>query len=258
MTDYYLRDAHCYADTITGRLNAAEKAAGLPLAVVRLMGMHQTVYELVTECDWIPEGTMWPNPFELSEAERKELDEAYDRWVDHQLNQKSRIVVGVDHASLDGDRNAVVVGKHTGDQFVLTDAAELNPGQYVVDIDEEGKLKLSSASMGQVHAGVLKFKHPDGSRSEVDFTEGEIRFHDTPGHEKLDDEEASKVAAIKERGRSFIELIESCRRQIKMPDYDRPSIVHFASDPHDHSLTNALDRAEEAIMWAVKYITAGE
>lgn len=221
MTDYYLKDVHSYADSATGRLNAQEKAAKLEFAVTRHVGLHHRVYELSLEPapDW---DVFEKRLFELTPLEREALES--------KRLFGNKVVVGVDPASPDGDRDAVVVGKHTGDQFVLTDAAVLDPGQYVVDINEEGKLKLSNAHLGLV----------------------------TPGHKMLNDEEASKVAAIKERGRSFIELIESCRRQTRIPDCTDPSIVHFREDAHDHKLQNALDRAEEAIMWAVKYITAGE
>lgn len=219
MTDYYLGTT----TTFRTREEADSAAARLSFAVVRYVGYWFQVHELVLTPDWVPEGTVWPNPFELTKEEHAALEEV-------RAITGAEVVVGVDPASPDGDRDAVVVGKHTGDQFVLTDAAVLNPGQYVLDINEEGKLKLSNANLGVV----------------------------TPGHKKLNEVEASMIADVKYRGEAFIEIIESVRRQTRIPDCTDPSIVHFRDDAHAHKLQNALDRAEEAIMWAVKYITAGE
>lgn len=216
MTDYYLKDVH----SVLTRVAAEEMVASLPLAIYRKMGFQHQALELALECDWIEEGTVWPAPYSLTPLEHEALEAK---------RLFGKVVVGVDPASPDGDRDAVVVGKYEGDQFVPTDAATLDLGQYVAGITEEGKLKLSNANLGLV----------------------------TPGHKKLNEVEASKIARVKNTGNDFIEVIESMRRQTRVPDCQDPSIVHFREDPHDHQLRNALDRAEEAIMWAVKYITAG-
>lgn len=56
----------------------------------------------------------------------------------------------------------------------------------------------------------------------------------------LSDEEKLQITEIKDLGANFVAAVERIAR---------------ASGRHPYQLVNARDRAEEAVFWAVKYIT---
>lgn len=78
----------------------------------------------------------------------------------------------------------------------------------------------------------------------------------------LTDEEKAAMAAIKDKGAEFLALIESLRTAPEPILEDDGSTVAgadglpMAIGTFDRELSIAAERIEEAVMWAVKHITA--
>ena len=69
----------------------------------------------------------------------------------------------------------------------------------------------------------------------------------------LSDEEKARMVAVKDKGREFLDLIETLRTpSVPMGEIEG---VPYAMGTFDRELTIAAERIEEAVMWAVKHIT---
>lgn len=72
----------------------------------------------------------------------------------------------------------------------------------------------------------------------------------------LNDAEKAQMVAIKDKGAEFLNLIESLRREPE-PVIKEDGTEHmFAVHTFDRELNIAVEKIEEAVMWAVKHITA--
>jgi hypothetical protein len=72
----------------------------------------------------------------------------------------------------------------------------------------------------------------------------------------LSDAEKAQVVAIKDKGAEFLSLIDSLRTPLQ-PALDADgNDTGMAYGTIDRDLNIAAERAEEAVMWAVKHITA--
>lgn len=67
----------------------------------------------------------------------------------------------------------------------------------------------------------------------------------------LSDAEKAQMTAIKDKGAEFLALIDSVRTPMGEPDANG-----MAMGTIDRELNIAAERVEEAVMWAVKHITA--
>jgi hypothetical protein len=67
----------------------------------------------------------------------------------------------------------------------------------------------------------------------------------------LSDVEKAQMVAIKDKGVEFLEMIEGLRTPSGEPDKNG-----MAMGTIDRELNIAAERIEEAVMWAVKHITA--
>ncbi|WP_336801804.1 Acb2/Tad1 domain-containing protein [Kaistia sp. MMO-174] len=78
----------------------------------------------------------------------------------------------------------------------------------------------------------------------------------------LSDEEKAAMAAIKDKGAEFLALIESLRTAPEplLEDDGAPTLDAelrpMAIGTFDRELNIAVERIEEAVMWAVKHVTA--
>lgn len=75
----------------------------------------------------------------------------------------------------------------------------------------------------------------------------------------LTDAEKAQMVAIKDKGAEFLDLIESLRTPPEPVDGDAQEgdLMHgVAVATFDRELNIAVEKVEEAVMWAVKHITA--
>lgn len=73
----------------------------------------------------------------------------------------------------------------------------------------------------------------------------------------LSDEEKAQMVAIKDKGAEFLTLIDSLRTPLEPARTEHGDEVPGVSvGTFDRELTIAAERVEEAVMWAVKHITA--
>lgn len=86
----------------------------------------------------------------------------------------------------------------------------------------------------------------------VDSTSDERVVNNTVRHQYrvLGDVEKDQMQAIKDKGLEFLTLIDSLRDPIDTDGSD------FAIVTFNRELNLASERIEEAVMWAVKHITA--
>lgn len=70
----------------------------------------------------------------------------------------------------------------------------------------------------------------------------------------LSDAEKARMTAVKDQGAAFLQLIEELRSPSFPADPDDPESMHISA--YDRELNIAAERIEEAVMWAVKHITA--
>lgn len=71
----------------------------------------------------------------------------------------------------------------------------------------------------------------------------------------LSDAEKAQMAAIKDKGAEFLSLIESLRtpaEPVSLGEGDTFTVVQTL----DRELNIAAEKIEEAVMWAVKHVTA--
>ncbi|MBX4920986.1 hypothetical protein HJA76_14940 [Rhizobium bangladeshense] len=70
----------------------------------------------------------------------------------------------------------------------------------------------------------------------------------------LSDAEKAQMVAVKDKGAEFLALIDSLRT----PEQPAGEVdgVPYAIGTFDRELNIAAERVEEAVMWAVKHITA--
>ena len=66
----------------------------------------------------------------------------------------------------------------------------------------------------------------------------------------LSDAEKAQMVALKDKGAEFLALIDSVRAPLEPADESG-----FAMGRIDRELNIAVERVEEAVMWAVKHIT---
>jgi len=67
----------------------------------------------------------------------------------------------------------------------------------------------------------------------------------------LSDDEKAKMQAVKDKGLEFLDLIDSLRTPEEKVEGEDFALVTI-----DRHLNIAAERVEEAVMWAVKHITA--
>ncbi|MFC6487352.1 DUF7681 family protein [Nitratireductor sp. GCM10026969] len=73
----------------------------------------------------------------------------------------------------------------------------------------------------------------------------------------LSEVEKAQMVAIKDKGAEFLALIDSMRTEgTLIPDCNRPNDPPLYIGQVDRELDIAAERVEEAVMWAVKHITA--
>lgn len=74
----------------------------------------------------------------------------------------------------------------------------------------------------------------------------------------LDDDEKAQMQAVKDKGQEFIGLIDSLRSPEVQIGPDEETIEGFPMmcRTFDRELAITTERVEEAVMWAVKHITA--
>jgi hypothetical protein len=71
----------------------------------------------------------------------------------------------------------------------------------------------------------------------------------------LSDAEKAQMVAIKDKGAEFLALIETLRtpsQPLPVTEGSEPMAIGY----FDRELNIAVERVEEAVMWAVKHITA--
>lgn len=72
----------------------------------------------------------------------------------------------------------------------------------------------------------------------------------------LSDAEKAQMVAIKDKGAEFLTLIDSLRKEPEPVINEDGSESPFAVCTFDRELNIAAEKVEEAVMWAVKHITA--
>lgn len=71
----------------------------------------------------------------------------------------------------------------------------------------------------------------------------------------LTDAEKAQMVAVKDKGQEFLDLIDSLRTP-SIPMGTNADGLEMAMGTFDRELNIAVERVEEAVMWAVKHITA--
>lgn len=94
--------------------------------------------------------------------------------------------------------------------------------------------------------------------AEVDSTSDARTVNNTMRHKYrvLSDAEKAQMAAIKDKGVEFLDLIDAVRTPSVPVLDDAGNDTGFAQGTIDRELNIAAERIEEAVMWAVKHITA--
>lgn len=96
--------------------------------------------------------------------------------------------------------------------------------------------------------------------STVDSTSDQRTVNNTMRHtyRVLSDAEKAQMQAVKDKGAEFLALIESLRTPDVQVGPDDETIDGFPmmACTVDRELNIATERLEEAVMWAVKHITA--
>lgn len=95
--------------------------------------------------------------------------------------------------------------------------------------------------------------------AEVNSTSDQRTVNNTMRHKYrvLSDDEKAQMQAVKDKGQEFLDLIDSLRTPaietvLPSEDVNAP----FAIGTFDRELNIAAERVEEAVMWAVKHVTA--
>jgi hypothetical protein len=90
----------------------------------------------------------------------------------------------------------------------------------------------------------------------VDSTSNDRTVNNTLRHKYrvLSDQEKANMQAVKDKGQEFLALIDSLRTpSVPIGEVDG---TPYAMGTIDRELVIAVERVEEAVMWAVKHITA--
>lgn len=92
--------------------------------------------------------------------------------------------------------------------------------------------------------------------TEVDSTSDARTVNNTLRHQYrvLSDAEKANMQAVKDKGQEFLDLIESIRTPMQ-PIGENIDGIPMAIGVVDRELNIAVERVEEAVMWAVKHIT---
>lgn len=73
----------------------------------------------------------------------------------------------------------------------------------------------------------------------------------------LSDAEKAQMVAIKDKGAEFLNLIDSLRSQPEPLNHELGGVIDpMVACVFDRELNIASEKVEEAVMWAVKHITA--
>ncbi|MBZ5761576.1 hypothetical protein LAV84_18320 [Rhizobium sp. VS19-DR104.2] len=93
--------------------------------------------------------------------------------------------------------------------------------------------------------------------TEVDSTSDERTVNNTMRHKYrvLSDAEKAQLQAVKDKGQEFLDLIETLRTP-SVPMGTNADGIEMAMGAVDRELNIAVERVEEAVMWAVKFVTA--
>jgi hypothetical protein len=94
--------------------------------------------------------------------------------------------------------------------------------------------------------------------TDVHSTSDERVVNNTMRHtyKVLSEKEKAQMLAVKDKGVEFIELIDSLRTPMLAVLNDDGSDSGMSTGAFDRELEIAAERVEEAVMWAVKHITA--
>lgn len=91
----------------------------------------------------------------------------------------------------------------------------------------------------------------------VDSTSDARTVNNTLRHKYrvLSDAEKARMQAVKDKGQEFLDLIDSLRTP-PVPMGTNEDGIEMAMGTFDRELNIAAERVEEAVMWAVKSVTA--
>lgn len=101
-------------------------------------------------------------------------------------------------------------------------------------------------------------KPPKGMvMSNVDSTSDARTVNNTMRHKYrvLSDAEKAQMQAIKDKGQEFLDLIDTLRTP-SVPIGTNADGIEMMVGCSDRELNIAAERVEEAVMWAVKHVTA--
>lgn len=90
--------------------------------------------------------------------------------------------------------------------------------------------------------------------SETIASTDDARVQNTPVRHQyrvLSDAEKVSMAAIKDKGQEFLDLLDA----IRTPPVDEGDGYAAVVHTFDRELNIAVERVEEAVMWAVKHVT---
>lgn len=95
------------------------------------------------------------------------------------------------------------------------------------------------------------------SASDARTTNNAVRHQ----YRALSDDEKAQMVAVKDKGEEFLNLIESLRtppQRVESPPMLSGDVdpVEYSICTFDRELNIAAEKMEEAVMWAVKHITA--
>jgi hypothetical protein len=94
--------------------------------------------------------------------------------------------------------------------------------------------------------------------STVDSTSDDRTVNNTMRHKYrvLTDAEKAQMQALKDKEQELLDLIDSLRTAPEPVRTEHGDDVFGAVQTFDRELNIAAERAEEAVMWAVKHVTA--
>lgn len=110
-----------------------------------------------------------------------------------------------------------------------------NRGQFIDRADDEERRRVDSASDARTANNTVRHTY-----------------------RVLSDAEKAQMVAIKDKGEEFLALIDSLRTPLQPVGQGDGSTSYApaAIGTFDRELNIAAERVEEAVMWAVKHITA--
>lgn len=123
---------------------------------------------------------------------------------------------------------------------------ERDPGQAGEHAAQQAKGLLAKHGLGDDVNVVSRSMPRVDSASDARTANNAVRH----AYRVLSDEEKAQMVAVKDKGAEFLALLD---------DLHTPSIDHgdgTATGTFDRELVIAKERVEEAVMWAVKHLTA--